>query len=127
MISTGQAFCLQVDYVLVHKSGKKMYLLAQGERVREYDIILGWDPEDHKRQEDDGRTPEGEYILDYKKPDSSFYKAIHISCPNEQDRAWARERGVDPSGLIMIHGRKNGVDRETREAQNTNGPMDALR
>jgi murein L,D-transpeptidase YafK len=124
MISPGQSFCLQIDYVVVHKSQKKMYLLSQGEQVREYDIILGWDPEGHKRQEGDGRTPEGEYILDYKKEDSSFYKAIHISYPNEQDRAWARKRGLDPGGLIMIHGRKNGVDRATREAQKykwTNG------
>ncbi|MCF6364513.1 MAG: L,D-transpeptidase family protein, partial [Gammaproteobacteria bacterium] len=54
------------------------------------------------------RTPEGKYILDYKKSDSSFYKAIHISYPNETDKRRARMNGVSPGGQIMIHGQKNG-------------------
>ena len=115
---------LEIDRVVVQKSKEKMFLVSQGERVREYEIILGWDPEGHKRRQGDGRTPEGIYILDYKKADSSFYKAIHISYPNEDDRAWARKRGLDPGGLIMIHGRKNGVSRAAREARKytwTNG------
>jgi len=115
---------LEIDRVVVQKSKEKMFLVSQGERVREYEIILGWDPEGHKRRQGDGRTPEGIYILDYKKADSSFYKAIHISYPNEDDKAWARKRGLDPGGLIMIHGRKNGVSRAAREARKytwTNG------
>ena len=49
------------------------------------------------------------YILDYKKENSAFYKAIHISYPNQQDMKRAKELGVDPGGLIMIHGQKNGL------------------
>jgi murein L,D-transpeptidase YafK len=63
----------------------------------------------HKQQAGDERTPEGKYILDYKKQNSSFYKAIHISYPNEQDKKRAYHLGVDPGGLIMIHGQKNGL------------------
>ena len=114
---TAQSFGADVDFVLVNKSEEKMYLLAQGQRIREYDIVLGWNPEGHKQEEGDGRTPEGTYILDYKKDDSAFYKAIHISYPNDQDRARARKRGVDPGGMIMIHGRKNGLSKEEREAK----------
>ncbi len=113
-------FAADIDRVLVQKSKCKMYLLSEGERIRAYDIVLGWNPEGHKREEGDGRTPEGTYILDYKKDDSSFYKAIHISYPNEQDRAWARKRGVDPGGMIMIHGRKNGMSKKERQAKKFN-------
>lgn len=98
-----------IDYVVVVKSELKMYLLSKGKRLKEYSISLGANPVGHKEQEGDERTPEGNYILDYKKSDSSFYKAIHISYPNKKDKARAKENGVDPGGLIMIHGQKNGL------------------
>jgi murein L,D-transpeptidase YafK len=98
-----------IDHVLVMKSELKMYLLANGVKVKQYSISLGAKPKGHKEQEGDERTPEGKYILDYKKSDSSFYKAIHISYPNEEDKARAEENGVSPGGLIMIHGQKNGL------------------
>lgn len=98
-----------IDSVLVNKSDLKMYLLSKGKKVKEYSIALGANPKGHKQQEGDERTPEGKYFLDYKKSDSSFYKAIHISYPNDLDQAKAKEKGVSPGGLIMIHGQKNGL------------------
>lgn len=44
------------------------------------------------RQQGDGRTPEGEYRTDYRKPDSSFHKALHISYPGPTDTAAAKKR-----------------------------------
>jgi len=96
------------DHVIVNKSKSKMYLLSNGEPFKEYNVVFGNNPTGHKQQEGDERTPEGTYILDYKKEDSSFYKAIHISYPNEQDKNIAKKLGVNPGGLIMIHGQKNG-------------------
>ena len=98
----------KVDMVLVDKSEKKMYLISEGRKIKEYDVVFGSNPIGHKQQEGDERTPEGKYILDYKQANSSFYKAIHISYPNKKDKARARKRGVEPGGLIMIHGQKNG-------------------
>lgn len=98
----------KADLVVVNKSERKLMLMQNGEELRSYRIALGGDPVGHKRQEGDQKTPEGRYVLDYKKPDSSFYKAIHISYPNAADEAQARKRGVSPGGLIMIHGQKNG-------------------
>ncbi|MCF6236989.1 MAG: L,D-transpeptidase family protein [Gammaproteobacteria bacterium] len=98
----------KVDYVLVNKSEKKMYLLYEGEQVKKYNVVFGGNPIGHKQQEGDQRTPEGKYILDYKKSDSAFYKSIHISYPNEDDKKRAQAKGVDPGNLIMIHGQKNG-------------------
>lgn len=109
-----------IDSVLVNKSELKMYLLAKGEKVKEYSIALGANPKGHKQQEGDERTPEGKYFLDYKKSDSSFYKAIHISYPSVEDQAKAKERGVNPGGLIMIHGQKNGLGWLSWASQNFN-------
>ena len=46
-------------------------------------------------------------MLDWRNPNSSYYKSIHVSYPNERDRAFARAMGVEPGGMIMIHGRPN--------------------
>jgi len=100
-----------VDFVRVVKSERKLMLLSGGQVVREFRIALGGNPAGHKQQEGDQRTPEGSYILDYKKSDSAFYKAIHISYPNEHDIAAAKQRGVRPGGQIMIHGQKKRAGR----------------
>jgi len=99
---------LTVDRVMVWKSERKMYLLADHAVVREYNIALGTNPRGPKRMEGDGRTPEGTYILDFKNPDSAFYKSIHVSYPNSADKRRAARSGVDPGGEIVIHGQRNG-------------------
>ena len=50
------------------------------------------------------KTPEGSYIIDSRNPHSQFHLALHISYPNDADRARARRLGVNPGGDIMIHG-----------------------
>jgi murein L,D-transpeptidase YafK len=97
----------QADSVLVDKSDEKLYLLKSGSVIAEYSVRFGANPEGHKAQEGDERTPEGTYVLDYKKSDSAFYKAIHISYPNEADKKAAAAKGVDPGGAIMIHGQRS--------------------
>lgn len=86
-----------------------MYLIDEGTVVKEYRVALGANPKGHKQQEGDKRTPEGSYILDYKKEDSSYYRAMHVSYPNAIDIANARRKGVSPGGFIMVHGQKNGL------------------
>ena len=98
----------KADNVLVLKSEKRLYLIRDGERFASYPVTFGGQPTGHKQQQGDQRTPEGSYILDYKNPYSKYYKAIHISYPNKQDRINAARLGVDPGGDIMIHGQPNG-------------------
>ena len=97
----------KADLVIVDKTKRELYLLKNNKVFRTYHISLGGNPKGHKVQEGDQKTPEGEYILDYKNPNSSFYKAIHISYPNKKDIERAKELGVSPGGFIMIHGQKN--------------------
>jgi murein L,D-transpeptidase YafK len=95
--------------VRVFKSERKLQILSGEKVLHEFHIVLGSNPKGHKIQEGDEKTPEGTYILDYKKSDSAFYKAIHISYPNANDIVFAKRRGVNPGGQIMIHGQKNGL------------------
>lgn len=99
----------RADRVVVLKSERKLVLMNGDRPLKEYRIALGRDPVGRKTQEGDGRTPEGEYIIDYRKADSSFHRSLHISYPNVSDQAGAKERGVNPGGLIMIHGIRNGL------------------
>jgi murein L,D-transpeptidase YafK len=102
-------FCeIKADSVLVDKSEGKLYLMWQGKVFASFPVTFGTDMKGHKQQKGDGRTPEGHYILDYKNANSAYYKSIHISYPNVQDRINARQMGVDPGGDIMIHGQVNG-------------------
>ncbi len=96
------------DQVLVDKSEARLYLLKDSEIITSYKVRFGTNPKGHKQQQGDGRTPEGSYILDYKNINSAFYKSIHVSYPNAEDRKSAWELGVDPGGDIMIHGQANG-------------------
>ena len=96
-----------VDSVLVRKGDRTLQLLHNGAVYREYKIALGDQPAGHKFEEGDERTPEGDYILDWRNPNSNYYKSIHVSYPNARDRAFARSLGFEPGGMIMIHGRPN--------------------
>lgn len=99
----------KADSVLVDKENRKMYLISDGEKYREYDISLGDNPTGHKQQEGDERTPEGNYTIDYRNPNSSYHLSLHITYPNAVDIESAKERGVSPGGDIFIHGLPNGL------------------
>ncbi len=97
-----------ISKVLVYKQ-KRILQLLDGDRVhKQYTISLGDNPIGHKQQEGDERTPEGNYVIDYRNRHSRFHRSLHISYPNAADIASAKKRGVKPGGLIMIHGLPNG-------------------
>lgn len=95
--------------VHVDKSDRLLHVYAGERKIATYSIGLGGAPLGHKQQEGDRRTPEGRYTLDFKKRDSSFFRAIHISYPNARDRAAASKLGLRPGGDIMIHGESNNA------------------
>jgi murein L,D-transpeptidase YafK len=99
---------LKADRVLVKKQQRRLYLMRDGQPFRTYRIALGAAPVGHKEQQGDNRTPEGVYRISGRNARSRFTKALHISYPNAADRLSARIRGVDPGGLIMIHGEPRG-------------------
>jgi murein L,D-transpeptidase YafK len=102
------------DRVVVNKSERKLQLLRNGEVLRTYKIALGLRPEGHKEFEGDFRTPEGQYRLSRRNPNSEYFLSIQIDYPNDRDVARARKQGVRPGGAIMIHGQPN-VPRKPRD------------
>lgn len=93
-----------VDRVLVDKSERRLYLMREGLPLAWVPADLGREPEGPKRARGDNRTPEGDYVLDWRNPNSLFHRAIHISYPSDDDLRQAFERGVDPGSEIFIHG-----------------------
>jgi len=99
----------KADLVVVRKAARRLELYSGGALLTSYPVSLGRHPIGPKRQEGDGRTPEGEYRLDYRNAHSSFHRALHISYPGAADISAARSRDVNPGGLVMVHGMRNGL------------------
>lgn len=58
----------------------------------------------------DLQVPEGFYRIDSLNPNSAFHLALHVSYPNEFDRAQAaRENRGALGGQIMIHGSNGSI------------------
>jgi murein L,D-transpeptidase YafK len=97
------------DRVVVEKAQRRLTLYRDGSALRSYRVALGFQPVEAKTREGDGRTPEGLYRIDRRKPDSGYHLALHLSYPDAADRARAAAQGVPPGGDIMIHGLRNGL------------------
>ncbi len=100
----------EVTRVVVYKDRHRMYLMHHDKVLKTYRIALGFEPRGHKRFQGDGKTPEGNYIINRRNPNSEFYLSIGISYPNATDRAHARAVGRDPGGDIFIHGGRRKGD-----------------
>lgn len=98
---------VRIDTILVQKHARKLHVMQEGRAIKTYAIRLGFQPLGHKTTEGDGKTPEGTYTLDWRNPNSQFYKSLHISYPNTQDLAQAQARGVSAGGDVMVHGSSN--------------------
>ncbi len=94
----------EVTRVLVYKEDRRMFLIHGNEVLRGFDFELGFAPAGDKQVEGDGRTPEGDYLIDRRNPNSAYHLSIGISYPNEADIAEAKALGKEPGGDIFIHG-----------------------
>ena len=112
------------DRVVVRKAERRL-LLMRGDRIlRSFDVALGLSPTGPKQREGDFRTPEGNYLLAGRNPNSDFFLAIQVDYPGPDDLRRASEDGVDPGGQIMIHGQPNRPSRPLEYYQSrdwTNG------
>jgi murein L,D-transpeptidase YafK len=99
----------KVDLVVVTKSARRLDLYRGGSLLKSYSVSLGAHPLGPKQRQGDGKTPEGQYVLDNRNPKSTSHLALHISYPSPADRAAAKALGVDPGGQVMVHGIVNGL------------------
>ena len=106
--------------LIISKLERRLSVYKNGEIIRTYDVGLGFNGLADKRNSGDNATPEGRYTVIRKIPSSSYYKALLINYPNDEDRRWfAREKArgnipgsVGIGGDIEIHG--GGPDSLTR-------------
>lgn len=93
-----------VARITVSKSEKVLRLHGgQGEIIAEHPIAIGRAAEGPKEAEGDKRTPEGEYFVCVKNPESRFHLSLGLNYPNTADarRGFAEGR-IDAEQLAAI-------------------------
>lgn len=97
----------RADTILVVKHERKLYLLHDNTPLRSYRIALGLSPTGAKEHEWDFRTPEGTYVIDFRREHSRYFKALHISYPSSADLKRSSALHRPAGGDIFIHGEPN--------------------
>jgi murein L,D-transpeptidase YafK len=95
-------------HIIVSKSARRLMLVRAGDAFLTAPVALGAHPKGAKYQVGDGRTPEGDYVIDGFNSQSRYYRALHISYPNAEDMRRAAAAGRSPGGNIEIHGMPDG-------------------
>ena len=93
-----------INKLEVYKSKHEMRAYSQKGLIRTFVIAIGNNPVGPKEFEGDMKTPEGEYFIDSKNPNSDFHKNLGISYPNEKDRLAGKTINRSPGGDVKIHG-----------------------
>jgi len=99
----------KIDKLIVLKSERIMNAYSNGKIVKVYKVSLGQNASGDKEFQGDKKTPEGEYTINDKNPNSGYHKNLGVSYPNSKDIQDAKSKGLDPGGEIKIHGIKNGI------------------
>ncbi len=119
---------------IVIKKKERTLELFDGEKlIKTYHIALGFAPEGDKEIEGDGKTPEGDFYIFTKNPESKFYLSLGVSYPSAEDAVRGlKEELISPEehdsivkafkekktplqntklgGEIYIHGNGNALD-----------------
>lgn len=103
----GAAPAATADKILVIKNEHTMTLLKNGAPLKTYKVSIGRNPVGAKTRTGDHKTPEGNYVVDWRNPQSKFHLSLHVSYPNSQDSQNAQLAHVQSGGDIMIHGLPN--------------------
>jgi murein L,D-transpeptidase YafK len=97
----------RADAILIVKHERRLYLLHDNYPLRSYRIALGLNPTGAKERRWDFRTPEGSYVIDFRREHSQYFKALHISYPSRADMKRSSALHRPAGGDIFIHGEPN--------------------
>ena len=86
---------LKEPRLVITKSKRTLEVFDGDKSVKSYKMVLGFDPKADKVTEGDGRTPEGDFYVFTKNPESRFHLSLGVSYPGKEDA----ERGLQ-QGLI---------------------------
>jgi murein L,D-transpeptidase YafK len=93
-----------VDAIEIIKHKRELKLITNDRVVKVYHISLGNKSKGRKLEDNDGRTPEGSYVISRKITDDPHHRRLQISFPNPEDRAQAKLQGKSLECAISIHG-----------------------
>lgn len=85
---------LKKPKIRVIKAQRLLYLYDNDRLLRIYPIALGFEATGEKIKQGDGRTPEGNYFIVAKNPQSKFYLSLAINYPNLRDAKSALAEGL---------------------------------
>lgn len=71
--------------LVIRKNSRTLELYDGTKKIKTYEIVLGFDPKGDKEIEGEGRTPEGEFYVFTKNPESKFHLSLGISYPGIDD------------------------------------------
>ncbi len=80
---------LENPRLLIRKKARRLQIFDGETLLKTYKIVLGFAPAGNKEIEGDGRTPEGEFYVCARNPQSKFHLSLNLSYPN----CAAAERG----------------------------------
>ncbi|MBK9164302.1 MAG: L,D-transpeptidase [Acidobacteria bacterium] len=86
---------MEAPWIVIEKAKRKLAVFDGELLIAEFGIGLGLAPDGDKAIEGDGRTPEGDFYVFTKNPESRFFLSLGISYPSREDA----ERGF-AEGLI---------------------------
>ena len=81
--------------LVISKNDRTLTVFDGDKRVKIFKMVLGFDPKGDKETESDGRTPEGDFYVFTKNPESKFHLSLGVSYPGREDA----ERGLK-AGII---------------------------
>lgn len=96
-----------ITKLVVYKSKRQLQAYSNHKLIKTYPIALGRQPIGHKQVEGDCKTPEGNYFISAKNPNSGYHKNLGVSYPNATDIKRAQQLGKPVGGEIKIHGLRN--------------------
>ncbi len=67
--------------IYVYKSQRRLMVVQDGVLVRDYHVALGPSVTGDKAIRGDGRTPEGDYFVCVRNPNSKYYKSLGLNYP----------------------------------------------
>lgn len=94
-----------VTQLVVNKSARQLVVYSGPKVIKTYGVGLGYAPVGTKEYEGDGKTPEGNYFIDRRNPNSRYHLSLGISYPDLNDQARAAAVGQSAGSDIFIHGR----------------------
>lgn len=94
--------------IVIEKGTRTLTLWSGAQKIKDYPVVLGRNPEGRKLHEGDFRTPEGEYIISSRYKHKRWQWFMGISYPNTGDRA-AYEKARQENRIPLVNGQVAGI------------------